>query len=69
MNEQMLHSHSGIEREMCMSKHWVLIDARFMPLFTPNDLGQVFNRKGIKYVEVKILAFIKKNGVFKNYDK
>lgn len=69
MNDNFLHSHSGIERDLCMGKHHVLVDVKFMPLFSLRDLGSVFERKGVKYVEVETLAFIRKNGVFKNYSE
>ena len=69
MNDPILHSHSGIERELSMSKHWVLVDIKFLPMFSPFDMGDVFTKKDVKYVEVKTSAFVAKNGVFKNYDK
>lgn len=69
MNDPILHSHSGIERDLCMSKHWVLVDAKFSPMFSLQDLGHVFTRRGVKYVEVRTLAFVKKNGTFKNYSE
>lgn len=69
MNDSILHNHSGIERDLCMGKHLVLVDIRFMPMFSPEDVGDTFERKGVKYVEVKTLAFVQKNGVFKNYSE
>ena len=62
-----LHSHSAIERELNMSKHKVLVDARFIHLFKLNEMGEVFTKRGIKYVEVDTSAFLKKGGVFKNF--
>lgn len=69
MNDPNLHSHSGIERDLNMSKQWVLVDVKFLPMFSLQDLGSIFVKKGVKYVEVKTLAFVRKNGAFKSYDE
>lgn len=69
MNDPILHSHSGIERDLCMSKQWVLVDYKFANKFSLQDLGHVFEKKGVKYVEARTLAFVKANGVFKNYSE
>lgn len=68
MKEEKLHSHSGLERELMMPKHKVLVDFKFAPMFDLADIGDVFERNGKKYAEVETKAFIKFNGVFKNLD-
>ena len=64
-----LHSHSGLERELNMRTDKVLVDARFAPIFSPEAMGAIFTRKGIKYVEINTRAFIQKGGVFKNFNE
>lgn len=71
MNEAALglHSHSGLERELNMRTNKVLVDVKFAPIFSPEALGDVFEMRGVKYVEVNTIAFVHKNGVFKNFNK
>lgn len=64
-----LHSHSGIEREMNMSKSKVVVDIKFAPMFEVFELGQSFTWRGNKYIEVDTMAFVRNNGVFKNFSE
>jgi hypothetical protein len=60
-----LHSHSGIERELCFPKNTVLIDKKYEHLFE-GEPHTLFIHKGVEYYKVNILSFVKKGGVFKN---
>lgn len=65
-----LHSHSGLEREIKMPKHLVLVDEEFIDLFL--DCGQKLARytyRGKVYYKVPILSFVHKGGVFKNFNE
>lgn len=60
-----LHSHSGLERELRMEKHNVLVDAHFKYLF--EDVKTIPVKKyGIQYIKVPTQLFWKRGGVFKN---
>lgn len=60
-----LHSHSGLERDLKFPKHTVLIDAKFVHLFN-KDATIAFRYGGIDYFKVNILQFVRNGGVFKN---
>ena len=60
-----LHSHSGLERNLRFPKHTVLVDAKFANMFSGGPCVP-FTHNSIEYVEVNILSFVKKGGVFKN---
>ena len=62
-NVRRLHSHSGIERDLCFPKSEVLVDSEYKELF-PFARPFVYNEK--KYYIVNILTFVKKGGVFLN---
>lgn len=66
-----LHSHSGIERELKMPKHLVLVDERYEDFLLGGSLkGQVkfhhVKYNGKTYLKVPIMMFVKNGGVFKN---
>lgn len=61
---KVLHSHSGIERELQFPKHTVLVDECFGRLF-PDDAIKPFRYDGVMYYKVPILMFVEKGGVFK----
>lgn len=63
-----LHSHSGLERTLVISKSKVIVDAKFRNLF-PLESIDPFTYDGVQYVLVPTLLFVKMNGVFKNLDK
>lgn len=65
-----LHSHSGLERELRMPKHIVLVDARFKELFT-SGLYEItpYKFNGVSYYKVPIMAFVHKGGIFKNLNQ
>lgn len=60
-----LHSHSGIERDLKMPKHIVLVDEKYKDLFIESTIFP-FEYNGVKYYKVPIQSFLLKNGVFKN---
>lgn len=62
---EILHSHSGLERDLKFPKHTVLIDAKFVHLFN-KDTAISFRYGGIDYFKVNILQFVRNGGVFKN---
>lgn len=65
-----MHSHSGLERELQYSKHLVLVDECFADRFI--DIAAYIKHLTIgktKYIEVPILMFVEKGGVFKNFDR
>jgi hypothetical protein len=62
---EILHSHSGLERDLKFPKHTVLIDAKFVHLFH-KDTAIAFRYGGIDYFKVNILQFVRNGGVFKN---
>ena len=68
MEEEVLHSHSGLERTLVMPKSKVIVDAKFKKLF-PLECIDPFTYNGIHYLVVPTLLFVKRNGVFKNLDK
>lgn len=61
-----LHSHSGIERELKFPKHLVLVDEEYKSLFIEDTISQ-FKYNGKIYYKVPVLAFVHKGGVFKNF--
>lgn len=61
-----LHSHSGIERELKYPKHIVLVDEEYIGVFSELlDLKKI-KCNGKFYIEVPIMEFVFKGGVFKN---
>jgi len=60
-----LHSHSGLERELHFPKHTVLIDAKYKDLFEGSPC-ELFEHDGIEYYKVNIYSFVMRGGVFKN---
>ena len=60
-----LHSHSGLERELKLPKHIVLVDAKYEYMFSGGPCVP-FTHNRIEYVKVNILSFANKGGVFKN---
>lgn len=60
-----LHSHSGLERDLRFPKHIVLVDARFANMFDGEPCAP-FTYNRIEYIQVNILSFVHKGGVFKN---
>jgi hypothetical protein len=60
-----LHSHSAIEREKRLPKHTVLVDEEYESMFKSPQAFVYSNRL---YFQVPILEFVKKGGVFKNFD-
>ena len=60
-----LHSHSSIEREERFPKHIVLVDEEYEKLFEKTVL-YVYNGK--TYLQVRTLEFVKRGGLFKNFD-
>ena len=63
-----LHSHSGQERDMKLSKSFVLVDERFGNLF-PDVEVKPLKHRGIRYLKVPIITFTRRGGVFKNNDE
>jgi hypothetical protein len=61
-----LHSHSALERQLRWKKRTVLVDVKFSPLF---DKSKNYLHNGTHYIEVGILDFVKKGGVFKNLEE
>ena len=61
-----LHSHSGLERELKIPKHTVLVDEEFGDRFIEK---KPFKYNGVDYIKVPILSFVKEGGVFKNLMK
>ena len=63
-----LHSHSGLERQIKLPKHVVLVDIKYKDLFAYEPCSIVeYNNK--EYIKVNIRTFIRKGGLFKNYEK
>lgn len=60
-----LHSHSGLERELKLPKHIVVIDPCFIDMFEGVKV-QGFTHNGGSYYKVPVDAFIKNGGIFKN---
>ena len=63
-----LHSHSGLERNLKLSKRFVLVDERFEYLFS-DVTRKPFRHRGIMYVQVPLVSFVRRGGVFKNNDE
>ena len=63
---RVLHSHSGLEREMRMDQGHVLIDDRFKELFSQIKTEKMKCR-GKVYHKVPVMAFVMLGGYFKNY--
>ena len=64
-----LHSHSGLERELKLPKHFVLVDEKYEYMFDKNRVSEFrVNHEGriATYLKVSILDFVQNNGVFKN---
>lgn len=60
-----LHSHSGLERELKLPKHIVVVDICFINMFADTKV-QGFSHNGVNYYKVPVDAFIRKGGLFKN---
>lgn len=60
-----LHSHSALERELKFDKNVVLIDTEYKDLFG-DALVSPYKYKNREYLQVNILTFVRKGGVFKN---
>lgn len=70
MEIQQLHSHSGLEREMNLSKSFVLIDASFVGMFYAQGIETTTLRyHGKEYHKVAVMDFVRLGGVFKNYNQ
>ena len=65
-NITLLHSHSGLERELHFPKHTVLVDAKFGYMFLEEETER-FKYAGVEYLKVPTYSFYKKGGVFKNF--
>lgn len=68
-----LHSHSAIERTLkdkdIANKSHVLVDESFKSLFADGKIKiKPFVYNSVKYIKVPILAFVKRGGIFKNFD-
>lgn len=63
-----LHSHSGLERELRLPKHVVLIDVAFGHLFM-DEAKRPFKHDGRNYYKVLTQSFVKKGGIFRNLSK
>ena len=64
---QQLHSHSGLERDLKIPKHIVLVDVSFASTFHKYGIDTTpFKYNGVEYVKVPILAFVNAGGHFKN---
>ena len=61
-----LHSHSGLERELGVPKHQVLVDAKFIHMFA-SDRAIPVEYCNVKYFKVPTLSFVKNGGLFKNF--
>lgn len=66
--ENVLHSHSRLERILSIPKSNVLVDAKFRDLF-PLSSVEPFTYNGVRYCLVPTLLFVNKNGVFKQYER
>ena len=60
-----LHSHSGLERDLKLPKHVVLVDAMFAHLFVKR-VTVPFKYNGVEYIKVDVHDFIENGGMFKN---
>lgn len=60
-----LHSHSGIERDIRLQKHIVLVDEKYKDLFD-GHMCEPFTYKGRQYLKVDTYIFVRKGGIFKN---
>ena len=61
-----LHSHSGLEKELGMPKHLVLVDEQYKGLFIEDKITPI-SYHGINYYKVPILSFVRNGGHFKNF--
>ena len=62
-----IHSHSGLERELKFPKHYVLVDACFASSFHKYGMNTTpFKYLNTEYIKVGILDFVKVGGIFKN---
>lgn len=66
-NLTILHSHSGLERNLKFSQSFVLVDEEFADMFD-SEYVKPFKHNRITYLKVPILMFVKKGGVFKNFE-
>jgi len=65
-----LHSHSGLERDLGFPKHTVLVDAVFASsIHAKGGDTKPFNHNGVEYVMVNTYQFYLCGGVFKNYSE
>ena len=63
-----LHSHSGLEKELNMPKHLVLIDEQYKSMFVKDNITPI-TCHGVNYYKVPIMSFVKNGGHFKNFIK
>ena len=63
-----LHSHSGLEKELNMPKHLVLVDEQYKSMFVKDNIIPI-TCHGINYYKVPIMSFVKNGGHFKNFIK
>ena len=63
-----LHSHSGLEKELNMPKHLVLIDEQYKSMFVKDNITPI-TCHGTNYYKVPIMSFVKNGGHFKNFIK
>lgn len=61
-----LHSHSGLERELKLKKHIVLVDEEYKNLFIADTIEK-FKHNDKVYYKVPIISFVNKGGMFKNF--
>lgn len=66
-NLTILHSHSGLERNLKFPQSFVLVDEEFSDMFDSEHV-KPFKHNRIVYLKVPILMFVNKGGVFKNLD-
>jgi hypothetical protein len=64
-----IHSHSGLERNLKLPKYVVLVDANFASVFHKYGIGtKPYKYNNVDYIKVRTLDFVKVGGVFKNLD-
>lgn len=68
LNIDYLHSHSGLEKILIYPKHYVIVDVKYKKLFG-DEYAKTFKYNGITYCRVPTILFVKKNGVFKNFNE
>ena len=70
LNVEYMNSHSGLERELNMPKHLVLVDAQFAGRFIGKGIKTTpFEYLKIKYAKVPTMQFVNLGGIFKNFSR